>query len=98
MARSSAPPRKFSYYCKLSTAQKRIYDRSDSTTSLTLPTPYRFRLCVHDLHHALEADDRAKLQHTSERLAHGLCEVFGVPRISVRVLAVRPSRRWGELH
>ena len=67
-------------------------------TKLDLPTPYRFRACILELERALASDDRAAVARATERLVGGLCQVFSVPRLSVRVLAVRPSRGGGELH
>ena len=31
-------------------------------------------------------------------MVSGLCEVFGVERAAIKVLAKRPSKDWGELH
>jgi hypothetical protein len=90
--------RKFSYYRRLSAAQRRVYDRSDSIQALSLPQAERFHLCVCDLGSALERDDRGRVQRAAERLVGGLCTVFAVPQMDVKVLAIRPSRRWGELH
>ena len=92
------PPRKFSYYRKLSARQKRIYDASDRAALPPIPHPGRFRIPVEGLAAALAADDRPVAEEMARRIVHGLCVVYEVPEVSVRVLAVRPSRRWGELH
>lgn len=90
--------RKFGYYRKLSAAQKRVYDTSDSITEIKLPQVSRFGLCIHDLGRALKVENKSGVQKAAQRLASGLCEVFGVPAVEINVLAKRPSRNWGELH
>jgi hypothetical protein len=92
------PAKKFSYYRKLSAAQKRIYDRSDAITRVNLPTSERFIPVITDLKRALASDSQPNTQTISQKLIHGLCHVFSVPSIKVRVLAKRPSRSWGEMH
>jgi len=90
--------KKFSYYRGLSAGQKRIYDRSDSITSVKLPQAERFSLVVRDLERALKREDRAATQAAAQRLVRGLCTVFELPRAKVKVLAKRPSQSWGEMH
>lgn len=90
--------KKFAYYRKLTAAQKRIYDRSDSITEIELPQASRFGPCVRDLGKWLAAENKPEVQRTAQRLANGLSEVFEVPRVVIKVLAKRPSRNWGELH
>ena len=92
------PPKKYPYYRKLSAAQKRIYDKSDSVPGLDLPQADRFRSCMSDLKRALEKEDKRTAQSAAQRMVSGLCEVFGVERAAIKVLAKRPSKDWGELH
>jgi len=90
--------KRFSYYHKLSKAQKRVYDKSDSVPGLKLPQADRFRSCITDLRRALEKEDKRGAQAAAQRMISGLCQVFGVERAEIRVLAKRPSKSWGELH
>ncbi len=94
----AGPGRKFSYYRSLSREQKRIYDESDAIADIALPQASRFSLCVRDLKKWLEADKKLEVQRAAQRMANGLSEVFGVPRVAVKVLARRPSHGGGELH
>ncbi len=89
---------KFSYYRNLSASQKRIYDKSDAIKSLPLPQSNRFQVVAQDLKKSLEADDKPATQTATSRLISGLCTVYGVPKIKTKVLAKRPSKKWGELH
>jgi len=90
--------KKFSYYRKLTASQKRVYDRSDSITSIKLPQAERFTSCIADLERALAREDKSATQSAAQRLLSGLCTVFDIPQVSIKVLAKRPSRNWGELH
>src|SRR2546428_7999840 len=47
---------------------------------------------------ALASEDRATVQHATERMIRGLTEALGVPPVKVEVLAARPHAKWGELH
>lgn len=89
---------KFSYYRKLSAAQKRIYDASNAITELALPQASRFSLCVAELRGWLAAENKLEVQRAAQRMVNGLSEVFKVPRVNIKVLARRPSQNWGELH
>ena len=65
---------------------------------LKLPQADRFRSCISDLSRALEKEDKRAAQAAAQRMISGLCQVFGVERAEIRVLAKRPSKSWGELH
>jgi hypothetical protein len=47
---------------------------------------------------ALEQEDREQTEEICRALALGISTRLGVPPLRVRVLAVRPSATWGELH
>ncbi len=100
MPKVAAPQKskKFSYYRKLSAAQKRIYDKSDAITRVKLPAPERFHPAIIALQSGLEREDREMVADAASRIVGGLCIVFNVPKIKVKVLSKRPSGRWGELH
>lgn len=88
----------FAYYARLTPAQQAVYRRSDRVTELRLPHADLFHPLVEDLAAALASESRARTQAASARLVDGLVWALGLPPVEVRVLAVRPHRRWGELH
>jgi hypothetical protein len=92
------PAKKFSYYGSLSRRQRRIYDKSDSIEAVPLPRAGRFSGVIDELRTSLAADSLPRTERAVERLVDGLCRVFEVPRIHVKILDRRPSGRGGEMH
>ena len=88
----------FSYYHKLSAVRKGIYRKSDQIHSVALPDAEALRPLLPRLTSALQAEDRETVEAICRALALGLSSRLGVPPLRVRVLAVRPSATWGELH
>lgn len=88
----------FSYYNRLSAANKRIYLASDKVERVLLPDPAPLRPLAHKLAAALEADERAKVQTVCNALATGMTTQFKVPPVAIKVLSKRPSNDYGELH
>ncbi len=88
----------FSYYKKLSAAQKRIYEQSDAIISVTLPDAGELQPLIPLLSTALAQEDREQIEHICRKLALGIAGRLVVPPLRVKVLAVRPSDSWGELH
>ena len=88
----------FSYYRRLSRADKAIYRRSDALTQVPLPHPLELRPLLPAIERALAADDRRAVERTTERLVALLLAQLKVPPVEVKVLAVRPSNATGELH
>jgi hypothetical protein len=88
----------FSYYKKLSAADRKIYRASDGIHGITLPRSEELCPLVPRLARALEQEDREKVELLCRKLAAGMTERLGVPPLRVRVLAARPSASWGELH
>jgi len=88
----------FSYYKKLSAAQKRIYEKSDAIISVSLPDAQKFQQFVPLLSSALTSEDREQVETICRKLALGMADRLAVPPLRVKVLAVRPSASWGELH
>jgi hypothetical protein len=88
----------FAYFAHLNRRQQAIYLRSDAVAGVVLPDPARMRPLAGDLATALAGGDRADVESAAERLALALARALGVPPVAVRVLAVRPHARWGELH
>lgn len=88
----------FSYYNKLSAANKRIYAASDRIERLELPDPVRLQPLVPPLEAALKADARPAVEAVCVRLAAGMVEQLAIRPVTLKVLAVRPSNDYGELH
>ena len=88
----------FAYFSHLSAKNKRIYLESDAIERVDLPPGLGLEAVLDDIRAALEAEGRVPLQRASQRLLDVLTGAFEVPRIKVKVLTVRPSGDWGELH
>ena len=88
----------FAYYKNLSARQKRIYDRSESVGALRLPDAARHWPRVAEVGRCLEREDRPTTEESVKRLVEGILVDLTVPQVRVRVLAVRPTKNWGELH
>jgi hypothetical protein len=88
----------FSYYTRLSARQQAIYRSSDRVTELRLPEPERLLPLVETLRRALEDEDRKAVALAARALSGALLGQLAVPSLAVKVLAVRPSSQWGELH
>ena len=88
----------FNYYARLSAADKRIYDASEHIVALPLPAVSALWLPVAELQAALDSDRSAAVQRACQVLADGLCSRLQAPPVTVKVLARRPSSRYGELH
>ena len=88
----------FAYFDRLSPARKRIYLRSDSIERVELPQSPSAERLVKDMEAALASENRGEAERFAQALLNDLCTRLKVPRVRVRVLSVRPSGNWGELH
>lgn len=92
------PGKRFGYYARLSSADKKIYRRSDAITAVPLPDAAALHPHVRALAAALESGKRP----TTGKCAAALCEAIfaqlGVSPVRIRVREVRPSSERGELH
>jgi hypothetical protein len=88
----------FSYYKKLSPAQKRIYRKSDEIHAVPLPDGKALQPLIPRLVSALEHEDRDRTEDICKALARGLTSRLGVPELRLKVLAVRPVTGSEELH
>lgn len=88
----------FSYYRKLSASGRRIYDKSDEIHSVPLPRGNELLSFIPRLAEALQREDRLAVEEICRTLTLGMAERINVPPLRVKVLAVRPSASWGELH
>ncbi|MGD0265259.1 MAG: hypothetical protein ABSD47_09985 [Candidatus Methylomirabilota bacterium] len=88
----------FAYYQRLTRAQQRVYRQSDEVTVIRLPDAKDLRPLVDALADALTKEDRPAAQVMADRLLAATTASLGVPLLRAQVLAIRPSRSWGELH
>ena len=90
-------PVTFPYYDRLEPRDQAIYRASDRITAVELPAPERLHASVSAVETALTAESRSRLALACQELADRLLEQLEVEPVTVRVLAARPSRDWGEL-
>jgi hypothetical protein len=88
----------FSFYNRLTKAQKKIYDESDRIGSIELYRPAVHRESVMRLGEALARGDRLATETAAQRLLDGLAGALAVPPVRVRIQDRRPSWQTGELH
>jgi hypothetical protein len=88
----------FSYYKKLSAAQKRIYQRSDSIISVSLPDAETLQQLIPVLTASLLKDDLVQVEDICRKISLGIMSCLSIQPLRIKVLAVRPSASWGELH
>lgn len=87
----------FPYYNRLSPGDKAIYRASERVARIPLPAPQRLFDPVTAIAKALESENRAELNRASQEISDELLGQLGVEPVTVKVLAARPSRDWGEL-
>jgi len=88
----------FNYFNSLSAANKRIYLASDRIERLELPNPAHLQPLAARLEQALQTDARATVEEICGHLARGMVGQLAIRPVQIRVLAVRPSNDYGELH
>ena len=89
---------RYAYYARLTSRQQSIYRKSDAIGEIALPSAAALRALVEALERALAAADRPAVERAAKALAASLLVRLGTPPLRLRVLAVRPSDDWGELH
>jgi hypothetical protein len=88
----------FSYYSKLSPAQKRLYQKSDRIQSVPLSDGKSLHPLITRLAKALEHEDRDQIEDICRALGRELTSRLYVPPFRIKVQAVRPTSRSEELH
>jgi len=88
----------FSYFDRLSPARKVIYLRSDALESIHLPPGPPVDHLIPMLEQVLKGERRIEVERVSQALLSNLTTRLKVPPVRVKVLTVRPSGNWGELH
>jgi hypothetical protein len=87
----------FPYYAKLNKKQKAIYRQSDEIDRVPLPGAESLWPLINELRAALAEGKRKGVESVVGRIADGILQALDVSAIDVKVLAVRPSKNWGEL-
>ncbi len=88
----------FAYFKRLNQTQKQIYRASDKVTSVRLPEPGRFYPLVSHLEASLKEEHRGRIQTACQQLVDAMAAALNIEPVSIKVLAARPSKDWGELH
>ena len=88
----------FSYFDRLSPARKVVYLRSDALEKIHLPPGPPVDHLVTMLEQVLKGERRIEVERVSQALLSNLTTRLKVPPVRAKVLTVRPSGNWGELH
>ncbi len=88
----------FAYYNRLTRNQQRLYRQSDGIATVAIPRAAELHPLVAAMAGSLSAEDRIAVQSAADRLLAEIAARLQVSPVRTRVLAVRPSRGWGELH
>ncbi len=88
----------FAYYDRLSRRDQAVYRKSDAVAAIPLRGAGELAPAVDSLRAALARDDARAVAVASAEIAGRIARALGATAPIVEVLAVRPSRDWGELH
>ena len=87
----------FAYYDNLSTADKRVYRKSDAITHIAVPDIPALMPLAAAIDPALSAARRSAVERACQSLVDGLNRQLATPKVQVRLLERRPSNSQGEL-
>lgn len=88
----------FAYYDRLSRRDQAVYRKSDAVPALPVRGARELAPAVEALRAALARDDASGVATASAEIAGRISRDLAAPAPVVEILAVRPSRDWGELH
>ena len=88
----------FAWYRRLSKKNRAVVRRSDALMAPEIPAPEQLEPCLAGILHGLGDDDRARTERGAGALVTRLCDQLEIPRVRVKVLAVRPHDEVSELH
>lgn len=88
----------FAYFQRLTRAQQRVYRQSDGIALIRLPGARALGPLVQEMAAALAGQNRGGTQRAADRLLAEITAGLNVSPLRAEVLAVRPSKNWGELH
>ena len=83
---------------RLTRAQQRTYDRSDTTSSIPVCASTRLRAAASALPAILLSGDRFRVEQVSQVVVDEIAAALGVPGARIIVSGTRPSNTRGELH
>jgi hypothetical protein len=83
---------------RLTRLQRRVYDRSDATSTIRLRASTQLRAAVGALPAILLAGDRLRVEQVSQVIVDEISAALGVPPVRIMVSGTRPSNTGGELH
>jgi hypothetical protein len=83
---------------RLTRAQQRIYDRSDSVPAIRLQVSPRLRRAVGAIPALLVDGAPERVELAAQAVADEICLSLAIHRVRVRVSGTRPSNTRGELH
>ncbi|MEM6290408.1 MAG: hypothetical protein AAGA54_04055 [Myxococcota bacterium] len=89
---------RFPYYARLGKKRQATYRRSDEIVEVPLDDPDAAAPTLEAIEAGLHGDDRRGVQTATAALVRQLCDTLEVPRVTMRVLARRPSDATAELH
>jgi hypothetical protein len=92
------PDERFSYYQRLSAADRKVYRASDAIAAVRVPDADALRPLVSALEAALRGGKRVAVASAASSFVDALLRQLGAPAVNVRVREVRPHIRDGELH
>lgn len=88
----------FAYFDRLSPKRQKTYLRSDAIVRIDLPDGAPLAHLLEQMEAALSTENRPVVERHAQALCNDLTQRLQVPRVRLRVLSVRPSGNWGELH
>jgi hypothetical protein len=88
----------FASFERLSPARKAVYLKSDAIERVALPAGAPLTGIVDAIATELKAQRRKPVETAAQALLGELARRLEVPPVRVKVLTVRPSGNWGELH
>ncbi len=83
---------------RLTRAQQRTYDRSDTTSSIPVRASTRLRAAVSALPAILLSGGRFRVEQVSQVVVDEIAAALGVPGARIIVSGTRPSNTRSELH
>jgi hypothetical protein len=83
---------------RLTRAQQRIYDRSNSTPAIALQASAGLKHAVGLLPTVLQSGDPRRVEQLAQRISDEVMATLHVRRVRVQVSGSRPSNARGELH
>ena len=88
----------FNYYYNLTRKQQFIYRKSDQIETVNLNPQGMDILVIDKLREALTREDRKTVSQCTAKIVNLLAANLEIHAVKIRVLSVRPSYHYGELH